>query len=53
MEDNPYTAVIIAAFQALIESPYAPVFLLLIVLQVAACYAEPRKDDEVQFFDVR
>lgn len=51
MEDNPYTAVIIAAFRALIESPYAPVFILLFVLHVAACCSAPRKEDQVQFFD--
>lgn len=51
VDDNPYTAVILAAFRALIESPYAPVFILLFVLHVAACYSAPRKDDEVQFFD--
>lgn len=51
MEDNPYTAVIIAAVRALLESPYLPVFILLFVLHVAALHAEPRKDDQVRFFD--
>lgn len=51
MDDNPYTAVIIAAFRALFESPYAPVFILLFVLHVAACHSARRKDDEVRFFD--
>ena len=51
MDDNPYTAVIIAAVRALFESPYLPVFILLFVLHVAALRAEPRKDGQVQFFD--
>jgi hypothetical protein len=51
VEDNPYTAVIIAAVRALIGSPFAPVFILLFILHVAACYSAPRKDDTVQFFD--
>jgi hypothetical protein len=51
MEDNPYTAVIMGAFRALFESPFAPLFILLFVLYVIACYSAARKDPEVMFFD--